>query len=121
MDRPPELMELRLSQLALLYAVWLVLSAGIVWLMVQTRINLLDIALLLRLGPWIHVVIDRFGILLLGIISMGFIVFLEYYLRMGMLRGQFWSRVVRALFVVAVLLAFTYAFQFGSRVLGTGP
>jgi hypothetical protein len=119
MDRPPELVELTPSQLVLCYGVWLVLSAGIIWLMIEGRINLLDLALLLQLGPWVLMAIDRFGILLLGVICLSVIIFLEHYLRTGMLRGQFWPRVGRVLLVELVLLAFTYAFQFGSRVLST--
>ncbi|MCL5995840.1 MAG: hypothetical protein M1546_07260 [Chloroflexi bacterium] len=120
MNRRPEHTELTLSQLALCYSLWLVLSAGVIWLMIQTRLNLLDIVLLFRLGPWLLTTIDRFGILFLGVISMGIIVFLEHYLRTGMQRNQFWTRLVRIMFIEAVLLAFSYAFQFGSRVLGTG-
>jgi len=119
-NEPPYLSQPSLLQYVICYAVWLVLSAMIIWLMVQLRLNLLDITLLLNLGPWAHLLIDRWGLVVLGILAMGAIVVLEHYLRTGLAKKRFWPRAAYAFFIMAIALAFSYAFLFGFRMLSSG-
>ena len=119
-NKPPYLSQPSLLEYVICYAVWLVLSAMIIWLMVQLRLNLLDISLVLNLGPWVQLLIDRWSFLVLGLLALGAIVVLEHALRTGLAKKRFWPRAAYAFFAVAIALGFSYAFLFGFRVLGGG-
>lgn len=93
----------------LCYLIWLVLAAGAVWLMLQLRLNLLDIAMAANVNPWALGAIDKFGLLLLGLGWLVAVFIVENYLRMGVERGVLWRRIGRIAAVEAGLLLASHA------------
>ncbi|MCB0062210.1 MAG: hypothetical protein KDE19_08850 [Caldilineaceae bacterium] len=68
----------------LLYSVsWVGSSALALWLMLQLRINLIDLNNALGWGPWILIGVDKFGFLLLGLGWLIGVFVIEMYLRAG--------------------------------------
>ncbi|GAB4515806.1 MAG: hypothetical protein Kow0047_27750 [Anaerolineae bacterium] len=93
------------------YIVWALVSALGIWLIFQLRINLLELVVILRLGPWIMGAVDKFGIFILGLIWLTLVVPLESYFRNGASRRQLAQRTVKVLAIELALLGLSYAFQ----------
>lgn len=41
---------------------------------------------------WLHSTLDRFAVLILGLMSLAFVILCEYYYRKGVERGALWRR-----------------------------
>jgi hypothetical protein len=68
----------------LLYSLsWISNSALAFWLMLQLRINLIDLNNALGWGPWILIGVDKFGFLFLGLTWLVSTFTIEIYLRNG--------------------------------------
>ena len=94
------------------YAVWLVLAALSLWLMLQLRINLIDTVIFFGWGPWVLGALDKFGILLLGVGWLIFVLFAEHYLRTGVEQARLFPRTARMTIWVAGMLTLSYGLQF---------
>jgi hypothetical protein len=91
---------------------WLLSAALTFWLILQLRINLIDISVfVIDTGPWVLGAVDKFGMLLLGLAWLVAVLFTEHYLRQGVQRNQLWLRVAWVLGVELVLLALSYLLQ----------
>jgi hypothetical protein len=74
------------------HILWLVSSALAVFeIVIATRI-LSRVYGLTSPNRWIHGALDRFGILILSVVGMGFVFFCEHYYREGVKKGEFWKR-----------------------------
>lgn len=108
-DKPTGFALPRWISYILCYLIWIVLAAGAVWLMLQLRINLLDIAMAANVNPWALGAIDKFGLLLLGLGWIVGVFIVENYLRLGVERGVLWRRIGRVTAIEAGLLLASYA------------
>lgn len=91
------------------YLFWFALSAATVWTLLQFRNALLG--LLPVIGPWRMAAVDKFGVLILGLVAMGWIIFLEDYLRKSVQSDRFWRRVWRIALIHLVVLGVAYGLQ----------
>jgi hypothetical protein len=101
----------QLSSYLLCYVLWAGLSALSFWILLQLRINLLDLSVFFRLGPWAIGAVDKFAILLLGLFWLGSILGVESYLRQGVERRAVWRRAARVFLVQLVILGGSYLLQ----------
>lgn len=108
-DRSPGLRQLLPLYFAC-YVLWLAFSALTIWTMLQLRNALL--ALLTVVGPWVMGAIDKFGLFLFGIIALGWIMYMESYLRQGVDDGVFWSRAMRVAVIQLAVLGVAYGLQY---------
>ena len=90
---------------------WGLLSALGLWLVLLWRINLIDLVVILRLGPWILGALDKFGVFLLGLIWLACVIVLEGYLRGGVEKGLLWHRSGRVFLVEVVLVGISLGLQ----------
>lgn len=74
------------------YVIWLLFAAFGFWLLLSLRTNLFDLGVWLAFNPWQVRAIDRFAILILGLLWFIGILVLENYLRVGVERQSFWQR-----------------------------
>jgi len=90
---------------------WLMTSALGFWILLQLRINLLDIFVALNLNRWAMGAVDKFGIVILGLGWLIAVVLAEYWLRGGVKRNRLWPRLLRLLGIEVLLLAASYGLQ----------
>ena len=93
------------------YVVWIALSALGLWIILQLRINLIDLAVLLRINPWALGAVDKFSLLILGVIWLICVILLEHYLRRGIPQNALWTRATRVLLAELLLLGASYGLQ----------
>lgn len=91
------------------YVIWLAYGALSLWTVLQVRNALLG--LLPVIGPWVMGAVDKFGILILGLIALIWVLYLEHYLRTGVDVGRFWRRVLIAGAGQVIVLAVAMGFQ----------
>ena len=91
------------------YLLWFAFFAVTVWTILQFRNALLG--LLPIVGPWVMGAVDKFGIVLLGLLALGWIIYIETYLRSGIEANAFWLRVRRIALIQLVVLGVAYALQ----------
>lgn len=75
------------------YVLWVAYGALSLWTTLEYRDVLLG--LLPVIGPWVMGAVDKFGILVFGLLALIWILYLENYLRTGIEEGKFWRRVLR--------------------------
>jgi hypothetical protein len=97
------------------YVAWFGVTAAGLWIMLQLRINLLDISLAVNVNPWAMAAVDKFGILLLGLVWLVAVFAAEAYLRQGVERNQLWRRIGRVAGIAAILLGVSYGLQWLMR------
>lgn len=93
------------------YIAWFAIAAAGVWLLLQLRLNLIDISMAIDVGPWALGAIDKFGIVLLGLAWVVGVFAAEGYLRKGVELGQLWPRLGRVAGIEAGLLVASYGLQ----------
>lgn len=96
----------------LCYVLWFGFAALSFWTILEYRNAVL--ALLPIIGPWAMGAVDKFGLLLFGLIALVWVLYLENYLRQGVELGNFWKRVARVALVQLVVLLVAYALQLPS-------
>ncbi|MBX3014372.1 MAG: hypothetical protein KF832_22810 [Caldilineaceae bacterium] len=90
---------------------WLLTSALALWLILQLRLNLIDLNNFLGWGPWILIGLDKFGFVLLGLGWLIGVFVMEAYLRTAKTIAQVGHRLGRLLLIVGGALAVSYALQ----------
>jgi hypothetical protein len=91
------------------YLLWFAFFALTVWTILQFRNALLG--LLPLVGPWVMGAVDKFGIVLLGMMALGWSFYIEHYLRSGIEANAFWLRVRRIALIQIVVLGIAYGLQ----------
>jgi hypothetical protein len=91
------------------YLIWFVYGALSLWTILQYRNALLG--LLPIIGPWVMGAVDKFGILILGLLALIWVLYLENYLRTGVEIGRFWRRALIAGAVQGIVLAIAMGLQ----------
>jgi hypothetical protein len=95
-----------------LYLLGWVLTSGLAfWLILQLRINLIDLNNFLGWGPWLLIAVDKFGLVLLGLAWLIGVFIIEMYLRASQTLRLLLQRLLRVSLVVGIALAFSYALQ----------
>lgn len=103
------------------YAIWFALCAATFWLIVQLRANLLDLAYLTGNAREMVGLIDRFGIILLGILFIVIILVMEHKLRTGIEKGLLWRRALTYAGVLLVVIVISHVLQFiAAQILSGG-
>ena len=105
------------------YVAWLLLSAFSLWILIELRVALLTIITYVRLEiigvavgesvstrGQLHVA-DQWLVIMLAIGWLGFVVWLEAYLRAGLQRGTLGSRLARIAIWMVVLLGVAYGLE----------
>lgn len=90
---------------------WVLTSALAFWLILQMRINLIDLNTVLGWGPWILIAVDKFGLLLLGLGWLIGVFVIEMYLRTTQTLRLLLQRMLHVFGIVGIALAFSYALQ----------
>jgi TRAP-type C4-dicarboxylate transport system permease small subunit len=93
------------------YALWFGFSGLGLWLLIQLRVNLIDLAYVLGLGDDATANLHNFALLVFAILYIVFVVVVEHHLRLGVMRGELWRRAAGVLFVLFVMLGLSYGFQ----------
>ncbi len=90
------------------YLLWVISVALAIIDMLVGRGLVMRIATRTDANRWILGAVDRFGILILGLIAFAFVLFCEYYYREGVRRHQLWRRFVQitALELTVLLVAY---------------
>ena len=90
---------------------WVGSSALALWLILQMRINLIDLNNFLGWGPWLLIAVDKFGLLILGLGWLIGVFVLDIYLRAALTLRLLFYRVLRVFLVVLALLGLSYFLQ----------
>ncbi|HEY65065.1 MAG TPA: hypothetical protein G4O02_10900 [Caldilineae bacterium] len=90
------------------YLLWLLSSALAVLDLIAARATVMRIATVIGLGRWVLGAIDRFGILILGVVGCAFVLFCEYYYREGVAKRRLWYRFGRVSAVEIGVLILAY-------------
>lgn len=90
---------------------WVAGSALGLWLILQLRINLIDINNALGWGPWILIGIDKFGFVLLGLGWLVGVFALEMYLRRSPSWQQLLRRGLQSLLTIGLAIGVSYLLQ----------
>ena len=90
------------------YALWLVVSAGSLLVVLVARSATTAFFRLVTLNRWVVGAIDKFNLLLLGIIGLIVILFMERYLLEGKNKGQLLRRFGICAGIEVLLYAFFY-------------
>lgn len=102
--------------LFLLYLVyfvgWLIVSALAFWILLQLRVNLLDLFVALGLDPWAMSAVDKFGTVIFGLGWLVAVLIAEMWLRRGVAKNRLWSRLARLFGLEVLILALSYGLQF---------
>jgi hypothetical protein len=88
------------------------LSALVCWLLLQVRLNIIDLIFIFQVSVWATRFVDNVATLLLGLVALGVITGLEAYLRNGVGRGELWFRIRRATVILCSALAVSYALHY---------
>ncbi len=102
------------------YVIWFALCAVTFWLIVNLRTNLLDLAYLTGGRQEMMGLVDRFGIILLGILFIVIILVMEHKLRTGVENGLLWKRAIVAAAILVSVIVVSYILQFGAARLMAG-
>ena len=98
-------------QFVLCYAIWIALSLFAFWVGWQFRTNLMDLLYVLRAHPFVVSAVDKFGLVILAIFALGYIIGLEHYFRVGLEKGKFWPRALKVAVIELVALVISTALQ----------
>ncbi len=90
---------------------WVLISGMALWLIMQVRINLIDLNNFLGWGPWILGAVDKFGLVLLGLGWLIGVLGLEMYLRAASTLPMLGRRLLRMFLVAGASLALSYMLQ----------
>ena len=91
---------------------WLIASALGFWILLQLRVNLLDIFVALDLNRWAMGAVDKFGVVILGLGWLIAVLIGEMWLRGGIASNRLSSRLFRLLGIEVLILAVSYGLQF---------
>ncbi len=109
----------RYASWAVCYLAWIALSIGAFWSLIQARGVLLTLAVLTGVPGKLISTVDRFGLVLVGLMCIGLVGAMESYLRSGLQAGKLQHRIVRVAAVEAGILAFCYAVQWVLQAIAT--
>ncbi len=93
------------------YLAWVVLSAGGFWCLIRLREIMVALSFLAGMAARLIPVLDRFGLVLLGLVWIIGIGALEAYLRSGLGAGRMGRRIVQIAAIEGGFLGFSYALQ----------
>lgn len=105
------------------YGSWFLLSGFSLWILIELRVALLTLITYVRLqvigvavGETVSTggqlrAADQWIVLVLALGWLGFVVWLEAYLRAGTQRGTFWPRLARVTIWLVVLLGVAYGLE----------
>lgn len=102
------------------YAIWFALCAATFWLIVNLRANMLDLAYLTGGRQEMVGLVDRFGIILLGVLFIIVILVMEHKLRTGIEKGLLWKRAITATAILVGVIVVSYILQFAAARLMAG-
>ena len=97
---------------ALCYLMWVVSAALGLFDLVISRGLLMSLITLVSANRWVLSSIDRFGLILLGIAWLAFVIALEGYYRSGVDKGDLARRVGRVIAAELSVLALAYIVPF---------
>lgn len=109
MKNPPGIYHPSVWQYILCYAVWIALSAITVWLGQQVRVNLIQHPMPFSgINYWVVGAMNQISFFVSGLLTLIGILVMEYYLRRGVEKQNFWPRVLRIVVILAVVLGASY-------------
>lgn len=99
------------------YAIWFALCAAMFVLIVNLRSNLLDLVNLTGGRQEMAGLVDRFGIILLGVLFIVVILVMEHKLRTGVEKGLLWKRAIVGAAILVGAIVISNALHFGALML----
>lgn len=99
------------------YVIWFALCALMFVLLVNLRSNLLDLAYLTGGRQEMVGLVDRLGIILLGMLFIVVILVMEYKLRTGVEKGLLWKRAIAGAAILVGAIVISNALHFGALML----
>ncbi len=117
--RIDQLYQPSIMQYVVCYAIWLCMAVATIFLAMQVRANLLTPVFLLPIDPRTLIVVNDATIFTFGIVALISILVMEYLLRTGLTRHNFWPRVARLIVILAIVLGLSYGVQIASVALLT--
>ena len=102
----------RLASLVLAHAGWLVSSAAILYALVRWREAMLSAYLALRLPKNAFGLADKVGLLLLGLVGLGVIIYLQHYYTRDAATGRLGRRFLRVTVIEAAVIVLAVAIEF---------
>lgn len=97
------------------YVFWLAYGVLSFWTILEYRDAVLS--LLPVIGPWVMGAVDKFGLLLFGLVALIWVLYLEHYLRTGVEANRFWRRVLIAGAGQGIVLAVALGLQVAAGLL----
>ncbi|MEM7538773.1 MAG: hypothetical protein AAF639_41825 [Chloroflexota bacterium] len=94
------------------YLIWLLIAAIGLWLVLQMTENLIDIGFAMRLNPWQLRGLENWGLFVLGVIWLLFIMIAEGMMRRSIAKHQLMNVSIRLLSIEAVVVALSYIGQY---------
>jgi hypothetical protein len=99
------------------YIIWIILAVGTIFLILQVRSNLMTPVVMLPIDPRTVIVINDVSTIIFGFIALVSIIIMEYILRTGLVKRNFWPRVARVIIILAVVLGLSYVIQIATTAL----
>ena len=93
------------------YAIWIALSLFAFWVGWQFRNNLMDLLAVIRPHPFVIAAVDKFGLVVLAILAIGFVIAVEHYFRTGLEKRKFWPRAIKIAVIEGVAFVISTALQ----------
>ena len=90
---------------------WVATGALTLWLILQLRINLIDLNNFLGWGPWLLIAVDKFGLVVLGLGWLIGVFVIEHYLRTAPTLQQLLQRTLSILLLAGGALVLSYGLQ----------
>ncbi len=101
----------RYASWAVCYLAWIALSIGAFWSLIQARGVLLTLAVAAGAPGKFISTVDRFGLVIVGLMCIALVGAMESFLRSGLQARKLQHRIVRVATIEAAILAFCYALQ----------
>lgn len=93
------------------YALWVGLSGLALWAAFQLLISVTDVVLMFSVNPWTIDLAEKVTVAVLGLIWLGWVIFLESYLRDGVPGKRLRSRAAKAVIIEVVGLGLAHTLQ----------
>lgn len=93
------------------YVLWAGLSGLALWAALQLLISVTDVVLMFSVNPWTIDLAEKVAVAVLGLIWLGWVIFLESYLREGIPLNRLSVRGAKVFIIEVVGLGLAYSLQ----------
>jgi hypothetical protein len=98
------------------YAAWAALSALGLWVALGLTATVTDLTAIFTTNPWVIGLGYKVGLIVLMLLWLGYVTFLEGYLRAGVSARNLRTRIARALMALVIILGISLGLQTASWI-----